>query len=117
MSTFCRGAASVEPPRRSPESRQSSHHAGFDVLAHALRVVVVVVVVVVGAASRGVEGRDAVKVEHEVLPVAHGGMALIARNAHCGGGTGAKITRSAHMSLFKDFSIIYSFFLQEQMLI
>lgn len=62
--------------------RQSSHHAGFDVLAHALRVVVVVVVVV-GAASRGVEGRDAVKVEHEVFPVAHGRVALIARNAHC----------------------------------
>lgn len=86
MSTFCRGAASAEPPCRSPEWRQSSHHAGFDVLAHALRVVVVVVVVVVGAASRGVEGRDAVKVEHEVFPVAHGRVALIARNAHCRGG-------------------------------
>ena len=64
---------------------QRSHHARFDVLAHALRVVVVVVVVVVGAAGRRVEGRDAVKVEHEVFPVAHGRVALVARNAHCVG--------------------------------
>lgn len=91
MSTFGRRAASAEAPCRSPEWRQSSHHAGFDVLAHALRVVVVVVVVV-GAARRGVEGRDAVKVEHEVFPVAHRRVALIARDAHCRGNTGGHHT-------------------------
>lgn len=91
MSTFRLRAASVEAPCRSPEWRQSSHHAGFDVLAHALRVVVVVMVVV-GAARRRVEGRDAVKVEHEVFPVAHRGVALIARNAHCRGNTGGHHT-------------------------
>lgn len=91
MSTFRLRAASAEAPCRSPEWRQSSHHAGFDVLAHALRVVVVVVVVV-GAARRGVEGRDAVKVEHEVFPVAHRRVALIARNAHCRGNTGGHHT-------------------------
>lgn len=46
-----------------------------------------VVMVIVGSASRGVEGRDAVKVQHEIFPVAHRGVALIARNAHCGGDT------------------------------
>lgn len=84
MSTFRRRAASAGAPCGSPEWRQSSHDAGLDVLAHALRVVVVVVVVV-GAARRRVEGRDAVKVEHEVFPVAHRGVALVARDAHCRG--------------------------------
>lgn len=40
--------------------------------------------VIVGSASRGVEGGDAVKVQHKIFPVAHRGMALIARNPHCG---------------------------------
>lgn len=42
-------------------------------------------VVIVGSAGRGVEGGDAVKVQHEVFPVAHRGVALIARDPHCGG--------------------------------
>lgn len=100
MSTFCRGAASVEPPCGSPEWRQSLHHARFDVLAHALRMVVVVVVVV-GAAGRRVEGRDAVKVEHEVFPVAHGRVALVARNAHCREGRQLNVTHSSHLYLLK----------------
>lgn len=99
MSTFCRGAASVEPPCGSPEWRQSLHHARFDVLAHALRMVVVVVVVVVGAAGRRMEGRDAVKVEHEVFPVAHGRVALVARNAHCRGRRQVNVTHSSHLDL------------------
>lgn len=67
----------------SPQRRQSSHHAGFDVLTDALGMVMVVMVVV-GSAGRRVEGRDAVEVEHEVLPVAHRRVALVARDAHCG---------------------------------
>lgn len=59
-----------------------SHHARFDVLTHALGVVVVVMVVV-GSAGRWVEGGDAVEVEHEVLPVAHRRVALVARDANC----------------------------------
>lgn len=56
-----------------------SHNTGLDVLADAL----VVVVVVVGAAGRGVEGGDAVEVEDEVLPVAHGrGVVLVSRERH-----------------------------------
>lgn len=43
-----------------------------------------VVVVIVGSAGRGVEGGDAVKVQHKIFPVADRGMALIARNPHCG---------------------------------
>lgn len=43
------------------------------------------VVVVVRAAGRGVEGRDAVEVEDEILPVAHwAGVVLVPRQAHCG---------------------------------
>lgn len=49
---------------------EPSHHTGFDVLTDAL-VVVMVVMVIVGSASRGVEGGDAVKVQHKILPVAH----------------------------------------------
>lgn len=42
-----------------------------------------VVVVVVGAAGRGVEGGDAVEVEDEVFPVAHGrGVVLVSREPH-----------------------------------
>lgn len=59
-----------------------SHHARFDVLTHALGVVVVVMVVV-GSAGRWVEGGNAVEVEHEVLPVAHRRVALVARDANC----------------------------------
>ena len=45
-----------------------------------------VVVVVVGAAGRGVEGGDAVEVEDEVFPVAHGrGVVLVSREPHCKG--------------------------------
>lgn len=40
-------------------------------------------VVVVGSAGRWVEGGDAVEVEHEVLPVAHRRVALVARDANC----------------------------------
>lgn len=47
-----------------------------------------VVMVIVRSASRGVEGRDAVKVQHEVFPVTHRGVALIARDAHWRGDTG-----------------------------
>ena len=56
-----------------------SHDTGLNVLADAL----VVVVVVVGAAGRGVEGGDAVEVEDEVFPVAHGrGVVLVSREPH-----------------------------------
>ena len=55
-----------------------SHDTGLNVLADAL-----VVVVVVGAAGRGVEGGDAVEVEDEVFPVAHGrGVVLVSREPH-----------------------------------
>lgn len=71
----------MQPP--SCQSHYScSHHARFDVLTHALGVVVVVMVVV-GSAGRWVEGGDAVEVEHEVLPVAHRRVALVARDANC----------------------------------
>lgn len=89
------GGASV----RESRGRQSSHHARFDVLAHALWVVVVVVVVV-GAAGRGVEGRDAVEVEHEVFSVAHGRVALVARDAHCG--REERTSRTQPSCAFKD---------------
>lgn len=57
-----------------------SHHAGLDVLADAL----MVVVVVVRAASRRVKGRNAVKIEDKILPVAHRGrVMLVARQSHC----------------------------------
>lgn len=46
---------------KSTVTGESSHHAGFDVLADALGVVMVVMVIV-GSAGRGVEGGDAVKV-------------------------------------------------------
>lgn len=58
-----------------------SHDARFDVLAHALGVVVMVVVVV-GATGRRVEGRDAVKVQHKIFPVAHRRVALVAWDPH-----------------------------------
>ncbi|EOA98899.1 hypothetical protein Anapl_04197 [Anas platyrhynchos] len=53
---------------------------GLDVLADAL----MVVVVVVRAASRRVKGRNAVKIEDKILPVAHRGrVMLVARQSHC----------------------------------
>lgn len=56
-----------------------SHDAGLNVLADAL----VVVVVVIGPAGRGVERRNAVEVEDEVLPVTHGrGVVLVSRESH-----------------------------------
>lgn len=42
-----------------------------------------VVMVIVGSASRGVEGGDAVKVQHKIFPVAHRGVALVTWNPHC----------------------------------
>lgn len=69
-------AGGAAGPRPAPALR--SHNTGLDVLADAL-----VVVVVVGAAGRGVEGGDAVEVEDEVLPVAHGrGVVLVSRERH-----------------------------------
>lgn len=69
-------------PHSNAPKGESSHHAGLDVLAHAL-VVVMVVMVIVGSASRGVEGGDAVKVQHKIFSVADRGMALITWNSHC----------------------------------
>lgn len=70
----------------APSSRFRSprlHHTGLDVLADGL--VVVVMVVVIRAAGRWVEGRDAVEIEDEILPVAHrAGVVLVPRQAHCG---------------------------------
>lgn len=86
----------VQPP--SCQSHySSSHHARFDVLTHALGVVVVVMVVV-GSAGRGVEGGDAVEVEHEVLPVAHRRVALVARDAHCEQTQSRAVTLGPHTS-------------------
>lgn len=96
--------------RRSLLSCQSSHHARFDVLTDALGMVMVVMVVV-GSAGRRVEGRDAVEVEHEVLPVAHRRVALVARDAHCGGERGRRghvcARLQALVSLFV-YSCVYS---------
>lgn len=87
--------APLQPPHRpslapgrlpAPSARLRSprlHHAGLDVLADGL--VVVMVVMVIRAAGRWVEGRDAVEIEDEILPVAHrAGVVLVPRQAHCG---------------------------------
>lgn len=61
----------------------SLHYARFDVLVHALMVVVMMMMVMIISPSWRMEGRNPVKIQHEVLPISDGGrMCRIARYTH-----------------------------------